>query len=701
MKAFVDLIDVESILDNIKDSIFSIDNSTVIQYANPAFCKLVGYSEDELIGRNIVDLIGDMNIFSVCMTSVQNTGACNNQETVLKHKDGTLVHVVKNVRAVEDRDGVIRNIIVSMRDLTELDRLNKELSDSRERIRLYSQNLEGIVEKRSEEVNELRNRLDSVLNTITDIVWSMDKKDYNFLYVSKSIERISGYSVDDFYNDNRLWNKIVHEDDRRDLLRFFSEITRGSKNNEYEFRVCHVNGRETWLKIRSTYNKKTNSIDGVAYDVTEERTSRATIEFLAYHDPLTQLPNRLSLNEAIEKMIANASSQKKIGIIFLDLDNFKNINDSLGHEVGDELLVEIGKRLQNEVSHALVSRFGGDEFIILAQDVQNLEDVSLLAHEIALLFAEPFLYSGGQFYLASSMGVAMYPDHGRDVHALIKHADTAMYYGKERGRRNIIVYQDFMDIEVRKRLEIEHELQYALNENRFEMYYQPIINAKTDKIAGFEALLRLHHSSGEIITPEGFIDVSINSGLIGQIGDIVLNDICLFLSKIRKINPDFYIAINISGYEFQRIELLTKIQNALNDYDLPASVLKIEITEDIILKNLDLAEKILKELKKMGIRIAFDDFGTGYSSLEYLARLPIDTIKIDKSFVFNLNKDERSNKIVSAVISLGHSLGIEIVAEGIETETQLAFLKENNCDFYQGFLFWKPLRGDDIVDLIK
>ncbi|MDH5657502.1 MAG: EAL domain-containing protein, partial [Spirochaetia bacterium] len=565
----------------------------------------------------------------------------------------------------------------------------------------YSQDLEGLIEKRSAEITELKNRLSGILNSITDIVWSMDRNSYRFLYVSKSIERISGHTVEDFYSDQRLWLQIVHDEDRRNLLHFFNEIAKGIKPPDLEFRVIHKNGCETWLKIRSAFNKATNTIDGVAYDVTEEKSSRETIEFLAYHDPLTKLSNRLKMNQVIDDVIQQSGNGEKFGIVFLDLDNFKNINDSHGHEVGDELLVQIALRLENEIHDGTVFRFGGDEFIILMQNIKTVEDVSLLAHEIALLFTEPFPYSGGQFYLASSMGIAVYPEHGKDVHDLIQHADTAMYHGKEKGRRNIIVYQEFMDVEVRNRLEMELEIQKALKENRFEMYYQSIVDAKTGKIAGFEALLRLHHSDGRIVAPEDFIDIAVNSGLIGYIGDVVLNDICSFLVQIRKINPDFYIAINISGYEFQRIELLTKIQNALSDHELPASGLKIEITEDVILENMDLAEKIIVELKKMGIRIAFDDFGTGYSSLEYLARLSIDTIKIDKSFVMNLNNDDRSGKIISAVISLGHSLNIDIVAEGIEDEDQLAFLEKHQCDYYQGYLFSRPLPAPEILKKIS
>jgi diguanylate cyclase (GGDEF)-like protein len=391
-------------------------------------------------------------------------------------------------------------------------------------------------------------------------------------------------------------------------------------------------------------------------------------------------------------------ANQKLAVLFLDLDRFKDINDSLGHSIGDTLLKAVADRIRRCVREGdTVARFGGDEFTLLVPNIENVEDAAKVAQKVTETLKIPFLIADRELFVTTSIGISLFPADGLDPETLVRNADTAMYRAKEAGRDNYQLYAPAMNARALERLALENMLRKALIQEELVLHYQPLIDLKKNSVIGVEALIRWQHPELGLLSPAHFISVAELSGLIIPIGQWVLKTACRQIKTWQKrLDQNISISVNLSARQFQQSDLVDEIRAALHETGINPSALELEITESNAMQNAENTIYILRELKALGVRIAMDDFGTGYSSLNYLKRFPIDTLKLDKMFVKDIETDTSDAAIVSAVISMAHSLKLKVVAEGVETEQQLAFLQEQKCDRIQGYLFSAPLSADEL-----
>lgn len=416
----------------------------------------------------------------------------------------------------------------------------------------------------------------------------------------------------------------------------------------------------------------------------------------AYYDFLTELPNSRQLRESIDEMISTRKDQD-FAILFLDLDRFKNINDTLGHEVGDLVLKEVTQLLVSNLSYEyIISRMGGDEFVIVIPELEREEEAIDTAEKIISLFNTPILIKDYELHITGSIGIAFYPNDGEDVDTLIKHADTAMYRVKEQGKNHYAVYSPLKTDPSYEKLVLENDLRKALNKKEFLVYYQPKINIFEGTISGFEALVRWNHSEQGLISPATFIPVAEETGLIVPIGEYVMREAAKQVAKWQQSGfPQIPIAVNLSTRQFLQSNLVKTVESILKETRLPPHLLELEITESMTI-DIDRSIEILSSLKRLGVQISIDDFGTGYSSLHYLQQLPIDRLKIDQSFVQNITMNENHAVLVSTIIQMAKNLQLSVTAEGVETENQAYYLQQQSCDEVQGYYFSKPLSAEDI-----
>jgi len=442
----------------------------------------------------------------------------------------------------------------------------------------------------------------------------------------------------------------------------------------------------------------------VVRDVTAARAMALRIIHLAEHDALTGLPNRLLLNDRVSQAIVLAPRHnKKVALLFLDLDGFKHVNDSLGHPIGDKLLQSIGKRLVDCVRVTdTVSRQGGDEFVVLLSEVENPEDAAITARRMLQAVAEPQSIDQHDLHVTTSIGLSVYPDDGLDAETLVKNADTAMYQAKENGRQSYQFFKPAMNVRAVERQSIEESLRRALERQEFVLHYQPKVNLMTGEITGAEALIRWTHPTRGPISPGQFIPVAEDCGLILPISQWVLREACM-QTRIWADNglPTVTMAVNVSAMEFRQETFLEGIFATIKDTGMDPRSLELELTESILMKRAESAASVLQELRASGIQIAVDDFGTGYSSLSYLRKFPMDALKIDQSFVRQITTTPDDTTIVSAIISMGRSMKLRVIAEGVETQKELAFLQAHQCDEGQGYYFSRPILPDQFAKLLE
>jgi diguanylate cyclase (GGDEF)-like protein/PAS domain S-box-containing protein len=439
-------------------------------------------------------------------------------------------------------------------------------------------------------------------------------------------------------------------------------------------------------------------------DVSAARAMALQIAHSAEHDFLTGLPNRMLLNDRVNRAISLAPRHKKnVAVLFLDLDGFKHINDSLGHPTGDKLLQSIAKRLVECVRHSdTVSRQGGDEFVVLLSEMEQSEDAAITARRMLNAVAEPHSIDRHDLHVTTSIGVSVYPDDGLDAETLIKNADTAMYQAKENGRQSYQFFKPAMNVRAVERQSIEESLRRALERQEFVVHYQPKINLKTGEIIGAEALLRWTHPIRGPVPPAQFIPVAEDCGLILPIGNWVLRQACQQAQAwVNAGLPRATMAVNISGAELRDENFLAGVFAILQDTGLDPKLLELELTESVLMKHAESTESILKTLRASGVQLAVDDFGTGYSSLSYLRKFSVDALKIDQSFVRQITTTPGETTIVTAVISMGRSLRLRVVAEGVDTEEELAFLQSHHCDEAQGYYFSCPVLPQPFATLLE
>jgi diguanylate cyclase (GGDEF)-like protein/PAS domain S-box-containing protein len=441
---------------------------------------------------------------------------------------------------------------------------------------------------------------------------------------------------------------------------------------------------------------------GSILDITERKQFEQQLMYQANHDSLTGLPNRNLLNDRLSQALAYENRHRELlAVMLIDLDNFKVVNDTLGHSSGDVLLLEVAKRFRRCVrQYDTVARLGGDEFVILMTDVENIQNFARIADKILAAFSEPFSIACHEVFVTASIGMATYPADGVTAEALLKNADTAMYHVKEQGKNGYQFFAEEMNLKVQERLTTETRLRKALERQEFFLLYQPRVDVASGRIAGVEALLRWQPEDGEVIMPNDFIPLLEETGLIVAVGEWVLKAVCSQGKAWQTAGlPPLIISVNVSARQFHQQNLSQKVGEILQETGFPPQYLEIELTESIIIQ--DVEDTILKldRLKKMGVRLSIDDFGTGYSSLCYLKRFPIDILKIDRSFVNGLTTDPDDATIVSTIIAMAHNLNMNVVAEGVENRKQLQFIDRHGCKEVQGFLFSRPIAPDSIAEM--
>jgi len=580
----------------------------------------------------------------------------------------------------------------------ELSAVYEELSATEEELRAQYEELQY----NEEALRNSDERYRLALEGANDSIWQWDLVSGE-LFASDKIYEITGYEPTKNINLSTVYNELIHPDDldivREDIQKHIDNITPVYKS---EYRIKVNDGSYIWVYSRGKALRdskhKAIKLAGSIADITDRKNSEDRIKFMAYYDALTRLPNRTFFMNILNDKIELAKCQNTEGaVFFIDLDNFKNINDTMGHDYGDKLIVHLAKQLEFIIDEKdTICRLGGDEFILIHPSTQSTEAVEYAKHLLEL-FNGVFDVDNKQMYITASIGVAIYPKDGSDTSSILKNADTAMYKAKELGKNRFAVYDEEMYLELQRRTCIERILRTSIEKKELYIYYQPQYDAKEDKIFGFEALIRLNSKELGFISPVEFIPIAEECGYISKLDLWVLNEACKQSVKWFDAGYKFKsISVNISAVDIQKPDFLEKIKEILQNTEINPTVLELEITETVLMKSLESNIKILKKLMDMGIRIALDDFGTGYSSLNYLRKIPISTLKIDKSFIDNITTSIKEKAVIDNIIQMAHSMDLKVVAEGVETKDQLSILKAKNCDFIQGYYYSKPLPVNEI-----
>ena len=494
---------------------------------------------------------------------------------------------------------------------------------------------------------------------------------------------------DDFYH--AMWKKLNEEG------KWSGEIWNCRKNGE---------DYPAWLNITAICDPqgKLQQYVGLFTDITEHKQVEEKLRHQAYHDQLTGLPNRLMYSEYLGLALLQAERRNQMcSVMMLDLDHFKSVNDTYGHEFGDKLLIIVAARLRESLrKEDTLARIGGDEFTVLVSLIDEINNVAHVAEKILAAFTLPVSIDGTDIFITASIGMALYPNDGRDSETLLKNADAAMYRAKEQGRNNYHFYTADMNAQAQQRMSLENDLRWAIERGELAMYYQPKVGVKSGCIVGAEALIRWKHPTRGFVSPADFIPLSEENGLILPIGEWLLREVCGQISRWHDeglVVPR--IAVNLSGRQFQRQNLPDLLTRVIAETGIEADDLELELTEGTIMSNAEANIEMLVMLKRMGLSVAIDDFGTGYSSLSYLKRFPVDVLKVDYSFVRDITNDENSAELVRGIIDMAHGLKLKTVAEGVETQEQLEFLRKHGCDIIQGFLFSKAIPAEGFAALLR
>ena len=563
--------------------------------------------------------------------------------------------------------------------------------------------------RRCHELKGSEARLAKAQQTVRFGLWEWNVSEDHW-FVSDGACRILGFAQGDRPANREAMLKFVHPDDRDRVFRLFAAALRGEKKYEIEYKLIlpdgtsHVVGEQAEV----SFNKQAEpeQVEGTLQDLTERRQAEARVQYLAYHDGLTGLPNRQMFSEQAGYILRTARRSKMaLAMLSLDLDNFKAINESLGHDAGDGLLRQVADRISGcvrtsdlishpgrEAATFPVFRFGGDEFTVLLANLQHEHDTLVVVRRIMTALKERFVVGGHDLFATASIGIAMYPSDGGDLGTLLRNADSAMHHAKQKGKNTFQFYTESLTRIAIERMNMEAELHRAIEQGELELYFQPKIEIQSGRLAGAEALLRWNTSPLGSVPPARFIPLAEETGLIIPIGEWVLKKACCQMQVWEKVGlPPVTMAVNVSARQFQHSDLSKSISSLLTETGLRPQCLELELTESAIMADVEKAKLTLQKLSALGVRLSIDDFGTGCSSLSQLRWLPLEALKIDRSFVKDLPADESCSAITLAIIALAHSLGLRAVAEGVETEAQFEFLKERGCDEVQGYLFSPPV----------
>ncbi len=611
---------------------------------------------------------------------------------VLKSKIQVFIDLARNRHRADPHDAELRHVNDSLRqELEHVNRLNEAL-----RMELATRHLgENKAQDGSAERLIIQHAGDFVALLDADAAW---------IYASPSYQAAFG----DMIRPGASYLDIVHTEDRVHIRTAFGHLLEGEAQARQQYRVRLPDRSERILESEASLvhgpGGEVTQVVMVSRDITERKEMEAYILHQSFHDALTGLPNRLLLVDRMKQATAHLGRQNApVAVLFIDLDRFKDINDTLGHAAGDRLLQEVAERLVACVRDGdTVARLSGDEFVVLLAGLNDARDAAVVADKIVCSIMEPCHIGGKELRVSASIGIAVFPEDGRDIDELLRNADTAMYHAKQEGRSRFSFFTSHMNEAASRRLAVGSALRQALKQGEFVLHYQPKVSAATGAICGFEALIRWPQPDGPWISPSQFIPIAEETGHIEPIGKWALQEAA---SQIRRWRDETDqccpIAVNFSAWQFRKDGVAQNIEDVLKKSDIPASMLEAELTESAVMDDPVRAIQALNEIRNLGVSISIDDFGTGYSSLAYLKRFPLDKLKIDAAFVRDLATDPDDAAIVLAIITLAHSLNLTVIAEGVETAEQVAFLMEHGCDEMQGNYFSKPVSTEQALDLLK
>jgi len=667
---------LSSILENMLDVYSRTDSDGLLTMMSPSGTAILGYEIEEILGTPLADLYIDPEDRNKLLQMLNdNNGRVHNFTAAIRHKDGHAVWMSTNAQYYYDDQGNMLGVEGVTRDVTR-------------------QHLDSL---------QMR-KMSSALEQTADMVLIADKEGI-IEYVNPMFEKISGYRKQELIGKKTSILKSGRHDGG-----FYKKLWRTVLGGEV-FTEVMINKKqdgslfyqdETITPLKNENGEITHFI-ATGRDISQRMENEKRLQHIAHHDALTNLPNRVLFMDRIKRSMAHAKrNNERVAVLFFDLDRFKTINDTLGHIIGDKLLIEIAHRLKQAIREDdSVARLGGDEFAVLVNKIHSENDITQIARKTLDCIDKPAIIEGHSLYTTVSIGISLFPEDGEDADTLLKNADIAMYRAKDLGKNNYQFYSKDMSARAIQRLAMENSLRMALKNNEFVLYYQPQVNAKNQTITGVEALIRWQHPELGLVAPSDFVPLLEETGLIVDVGDWVLETACQQLKNWSQSgHTDLAMSINVSGRQFHSQAFYKRMVALTEKCNISAERIELEITESILMDKQKQTIANINKLHSYGFRMAIDDFGTGYSSLSYLQRFKIDTLKIDRSFIKDIVTNPDDASITSAIIAMAHSLRLNIVAEGVETQEQLDFLQQHDCQQIQGYFFSRPLIANDVTQLL-
>lgn len=667
----------------ISDAVIATDAEGVIRFMNPVAETITEQSLEQAKGKlvsELMTLISESSrsvIANPVLSTLQNrTVTGTDCPTLFVSQSGLEIPVDDGAAPILDDDGTLLGAVMVFRDVTARRQMEHLLRESEER---FHSSFE-----------------------LAAIGMALIALDGGFLQVNNALCEIFGYTRDELLGSNlRILTDADHHDKviNHYLRQLVADVL---PTFQVEAECFHkVAGKTVWTMMSASLVRTTDGEPQYfivqIQNISNRKYAEQQLIYLANHDPLTGLLNRDQFHNRLTQALSSGQRHnRKLAVMYLDLDRFKLINDTLGHRLGDLLLQAVSERLRTSVrANDILARLGGDEFIVLLSDINQIDDVARIAQKTLDILAQPFTLEGNDLVVTASIGISIHPDDGKDSHTLLMNADTAMYLAKERGKNNFQFYTLEMTEKSIERMKVERGLRHALAHNELRLHYQPQICTGSGVVVSAEALVRWQHPEWGLVYPDRFINVAEETGLIVPIGAWVLREACLQAKTwIENDGPFSSVAVNVSARQFLDTNLFQTVKRTLAETGLNPSVLELEITESAIMQDPENTLQVLHQFQGLGVRLSIDDFGTGYSSLTYLRRFPIQSVKIDRSFVIDLPYDDGSKTLVRAITALAHELKLSVVVEGVETKDQLSFLTEQKCDSLQGYMFSRPVSAE-------
>jgi len=630
--------------------------------------------------------------------------------TELAHPDDREKFKIAILSAIEEKRNLSFEFRILRSDGTTIHVYNQAdviLDENKKPVRFIG-TVQDITKRRTAELKlkESENRIEHIFDNLEVGIWSLDIKNGEYNLVSKGFEEITGFSPSDI--GNRItWDSLIHPDDYMEYHENQQKKLKG-ENLYHQYRIVHRNGDIVWIQDQTLpvldKNGEVIRIDGIVSNITEQKEFEKKIQYLAFHDYLTKLPNRMLFENKINELISTSNQvNKHFSILYIDLDRFRNINESLGHQIGDKLLFEFSQRVNMLMNkNTLFARLGGDEFGIILWDYED-SDYPIKAAKIIIDCLDlPFEIEDFELLITTSIGISTFPENGKNIEELIKNADAALYRAKASGKNTYQIYSSSLSINSFKQFYLERDLRKSIENNQLVVYFQPRVDSGSGKIVSAEALVRWEHPVWGLVSPLEFISLAEETGYINEISDWVLDQVCQSITRWENKNLEVVpISVNISAQRFLKNDWKARLVSILEKNNTDPTLLEFEITETTMIKHEEAVRLALQFMKSMGFKIALDDFGTGYSSITYLKDYPIDTIKIDQSFTKHIAKTNNVETIIKSLIFMAKGLDMNVVAEGVETIEQLSFLRQQECREIQGYIFSKPVPEETFQSLLR